>query len=466
MGYEGREEVQIFPNKEFSAKRQWIATIAASIGIWATGTVLGWSSPSNPELEESGDLGELSKNQLSWIASIAVVAALLSCFIIGYTVEKIGRKLTSIIMVIPFVIGYAVMASAQSVFMLYAGRFITGFSGGAYTVITSVYIAEIAQDRLRNTMGTVMVVCLCSGIAFVYIVGAVVSWRITSIICGVVPILHGVAMLFVPDTPRYLLSKGQTEKAAASLQWLRGAPSVQDIEPELKEIQSSIEEANSNASGGSLLVGSTIKPCLMSVTAMAFQQLAGINAVIFFSVDIFKAAGSDIDPSICAIIVGMTQAIGFAFAGILMNKFGRKPLFFFSEVGMCISLAALGVFYYLKEEKPETAENLGWLPLLSLVMYMVTYCCGVGPLPWTLMGDLCPPHIKGIASAMTTSTNWGLGFLVTFTFQGIVDAIQGYGAFWIFSGICALGAAFAAFVLPETKGKTVEEIMRLFADKV
>ncbi|ODM98291.1 Facilitated trehalose transporter Tret1 [Orchesella cincta] len=320
------------------------------------------------------------------------VAALCSCFIIGYTVEKIGRKLTSILMVIPFVIGYAIMASAQSVMMIYIGRFITGFSGGAYTVITSVYISEI-----------------CSGIAFVYIVGAIVNWRITSIVCGVVPILHGVAMLFVPDTPRYLLSKGQTEKAAAALQWLRGAPSVQDIEPELKEIQSGIDEANNNTSGGSLLVGSTIKPCLMSVTAMAFQQLAGINAVIFFSVDIFKAAGSDIDPNVCAIIVGMTQAVGFAFAGILMNRFGRKPLFLFSEIGMCISLAALGVFYYLKEEKPDTAANLGWLPLVSLVMYMVTYCCG---------------------------------------------------------GICALGAAFAAFVLPETKGKTVEEIMRIFADKV
>lgn len=98
-----------------------------------------------------------------------------------------------------------------------------------------------------------------------------------------------------------------------------------------------------------------------------FPPIAGINAVIFYSVDIFQSSGTDIEPSVCAIIVGMTQAVGFMFTGLLTTRFGRKPLFFLSEVGMTISLVALGVFYYLKDNEPETAKSLGWLPLVSLV---------------------------------------------------------------------------------------------------
>lgn len=182
--------------------------------------------------------------------------------------------------------------------------------------------------------------------------------------------------------------------------------------------------------------------------------------------DIFEAAGSDIEPNISGILYATTQAVMTAFAGLLMTKFGRRPLFIFSELGMGASLAVLGVFYYLKETEAEGVDKLGWLPLASLVGFTVAYCCGAGILPWALMVDLCPPHVKGIASALVTATNCGLGFLVALLFPRLLDGIKGYGAFWMFSGINVVGAVYMFLVLPETKDKTMEEIMNLFKKPV
>ena len=122
----------------------------------------------------------------------------------------------------------------------------------------------------------------------------------------------------------------------------------------------------------------------------------GINAVIFFTVDIFKASGSNIDPNLASIIVGSVQVVSVIISTLLVDRVGRKVLMFLSETGMALSLAALGAFFYLKHANgDQTPENLGWLPLLSMTLYIITYNLGCASLPWTFMGELCPSHIKG-----------------------------------------------------------------------
>jgi len=120
----------------------------------------------------------------------------------------------------------------------------------------------------------------------------------------------------------------------------------------------------------------------------------------------------------------------------------------------------LGTFFYLKETNG--AENLGWLPLVSMILYIITYNLGCASLPWTFMGELCPSHVKGFASALVTSTCWFLAFIVTYTFADLRNLIGDHFVFWIFGMFSVAGALFSAFILPETRGKSLDEIQKLF----
>ncbi len=213
-----------------------------------------------------------------------------------------------------------------------------------------------------------------------------VHWRINTIISGVTPLILVVGMIILPETPRYLVTKGKLEQASKSLRFYRGSTTEADIQSEFHKLVNDVQD--SQPSGNTdhvtmetnnkekIFVWSTIHPVLLSLLCAAFQQLCGTTAVTFYSVDIFEAAGSDVQPNVSAIILGTTQLVCTAFTGFLMTRFRRRPLFIFSQIGMCISLAVLGVFYFLKDHYPGSAKDLGWLPLTSLMAFTITYCCG------------------------------------------------------------------------------------------
>ncbi|OXA62593.1 Facilitated trehalose transporter Tret1 [Folsomia candida] len=361
------------------SRPQIIASLVATFGTFCSGTVLAWTSTVNPQLKETKDIGNLTDSNLSLIASIAVIGALISGAAAGFSIDKIGRRLTIILLVIPFILGWGLVAFAQDYAVMLVGRFITGFCAGAYTLVVPVYISEVTQDRLRGAMSNCMVVTLVSGILFSYVLGALVPWKWLSIISGILPIFLAIAMFFIPDSPRYQVVKGMQTKAAESLRWLRGVDDVRDIDDELKELQHSVQ-VSKEASGGSLcdiLKARNMKPLAICLVLMIFQQFGGINAVIFFTVDIFKASGSDINPNVASIIVGSVQVVCVIVSTLLVDRMGRKVLMFISETGMAVSLAALGVFFYLKHDNhDQTPENLGWLPLLSMILYIITYNLG------------------------------------------------------------------------------------------
>ncbi|CAG7823599.1 unnamed protein product, partial [Allacma fusca] len=207
--------VVVMKKPEFvaSRKRQYLAALIPTIGSFSLGTVLAWSAPALPDLKLRQDLGNLTADDETWIASLAVLGALMSGFIVGVCINKFGRKLTMLAISFPFVLGWLLIAFAQNLPMMYAGRFITGFTGGCFTVIVPVYISESVEDNLRGLLGSAMVLMLVTGILFAFSLAAFVSWFWLSVICALFPILLFFMLLFVPETPRFLLLKGQTKRA-------------------------------------------------------------------------------------------------------------------------------------------------------------------------------------------------------------------------------------------------------------
>jgi len=445
-------------------KPQILASLIVTIGAFSLGNALGWSSPALYDLKESGQLGELTKDMESWIGSIVNLGGLVSGFVVGYGIDRVGRKSTLLLISAPFVFGWVLLALSQNFAMMLTGRFVTGFCGAAFTLVAPVYIGEIAEARIRGVLSAAVIFVLVCGILFTYVVGAFVSWVWLSMISATIPIIFVCCMIFMPESPTYLVAKGKDAEASKVLQWLRGASRSSQIEAELIKIQEGMSENSRHSTKWiDLLHPHNFKPTAISMMLMLFQQLGGINAVIFYSVQIFEASGTHINSNLAAIIVGTTQVIMNIVSIFLVDRAGRKILLIVSDAGMAISLFALATFFYMKEhsgDKPP--ENLGWLPLTSLIFYMITYNIALGNIPWIMMGEILPPHIKGFTSALASSFCWTLGFIVTKNFGYLSEALGEFTIFCIFGAISVGGSLFALFIVPETKGKSLDEIQALF----
>lgn len=194
------------------------------------------------------------------------------------------------------------------------------------------------------------------------------------------------------------------------------------------------------------------------------QQLSGINGVIFFAKDIFEGAGAGDRASLYTIIVGVVQTIATVVASILVDRAGRRILLLISSIGMGVTLAVFGYYFKLKENNTDVS-NISWLPLVCLVVFIIVFSLGLGPLPWMMSGEILAPEIKSFGSGAAVSTNWICVSIVTFFFKPLLDAIGSSSTFWMFAVVCFIAAAFVLLVIPETKGKSIQEIQNELAGK-
>lgn len=204
---------------------------------------------------------------------------------------------------------------------------------------------------------------------------------------------------------------------------------------------------------------------IIGLGLMLFQQFSGINAVIFYTNDIFQSAGSNIPAVIATIIVGVVQTIATYISSILVDKAGRRILLLQSCVIMGICLIVLGVYFKMQFDGYQVA-SLGWLPLLCMVLFIISFSMGLGPIPWMMMAELYPVEFRGGATGFTVIVNWVLVFIVTLCFPIMKTAIGIYSCFWFFTVFMLLCVFFVFFLIPETKGKTVSQIQAILAGKV
>jgi len=296
----------------------------------------------------------------------------------------------------------------------------------------------------------------------------------------------------MPESPVFLIEKGKLREAVKSLKWLRGEDA--DITVELDMLEQIVAESKQIGNIGfkALLTKRVyLVPFLLSLSLMFFQQFSGVNAVTFYAVQIFEDAGSDISKD-AAIYMGLVQVFATIVAILTLDRLGRKILFIFANIFMSVFILGLGIFFLLKEDlgpiclddlknstnllnctdhlgpmhiTHQTVDNLTWLPLTSLLVYIFMFGLGPGPVAWIMNTELSPQESKGLSSSICYSFNWFCTFLVT-QFEPILEEAAGTSVvFFIFSGICALGAVFMLFFVPETKGRTPEDMRTYFGGK-
>ncbi|XP_022183985.1 facilitated trehalose transporter Tret1 isoform X2 [Nilaparvata lugens] len=440
---------------------QVLAAVSVSLGSMVVGFSSAYTSPAIASMNSNASSLHVTPQEESWIGSLMPLCALFGGIAGGPLIETIGRRTTILSTAIPFILSFLLIASATNVATILAGRSISGFCVGIASLALPVYLGETVQPEVRGTLGLLPTTFGNSGILICFIAGKYLDWSLLAMLGAAIPVPFLLCMFLIPETPRWFVEKGKQQRARKALQWLRGNNT--DVSYEFSEIEKSnkdAEKCENESAFKELFSAKYSRPLIISIGLMFFQQLSGINAVIFYTVSIFKDAGSTIDENLSTIIVGIVNMGSTFVATMLIDRLGRKILLYVSSTLMTITLLILGTFFYVKNVMQIDTTEYGWVPLGSFVVFVIGFSIGFGPIPWLMLGEILPAKIRGTAAALATGFNWSCTFLVTKSFSDLKAILGQHGAFWMFGVICLFGLVFVILLVPETQGKSLEDIER------
>ncbi|XP_078049843.1 trehalose transporter 1 isoform X1 [Augochlora pura] len=461
------DEFQREPTPTVRVATQVLAALTVSLGSMVVGYSSAYTSPALVSMRDNATATfEVTDQMGSWIGSVMPLSALVGGIAGGPSIEYLGRKNTILGTALPFIAAWLLIALSSNIAMVLVGRALCGFCVGIASLSLPVYLGETLQPEVRGTLGLLPTALGNTGILLCFVAGMYINWRYLALLGACIPIPFMILMFMIPETPRWYISKGKTKNARKSLQWLRGRDT--DITEELTAVEKLHVDSERNGSQGAfmeLFNKNHLKPFMISLGLMFFQQFSGINAVVFYTVRIFEDAGSNI-ANLSAIIVGIVNFISAFVAAAVIDRLGRKILLYISAVSMVLTLISLGGFFYVKDVLKSDVSTIGWLPLASLIIYMIGFSLGFGPIPWLMMGEILPVKIRGSAASVVTAFNWTCTFVVTKAYLEMVRQMGAYGTFWLFGAIVLFGFVFVIFCVPETRGRSLEEIEKRFTGPV
>jgi len=400
-----------------------------------------------------GELHASSFDQSAIIGSLllgAVGGAILS----GYLSGAIGRRPTKIISGSIFAGAAIWSALSPNVWTLICARFVLGLAVGTASFVAPMYIGELVPRRIRGGLVSFNQLMITSGILVAYIVdfalkGVANNWRWMLGLGAVPGIALAIGMVLLPESPRWLVEHDREDGARRVLE--RARPSG-DVEEEIREIE---EVARESASLRDLL-GKAVRPMLVVGLGLAiFQQIVGINTVIYFAPTIFQFAGVSTSSAIGeTVFVGVTNVVFTIVAVLLLDRLGRRVFLLVGTAGLTVALVALGLFFQISALE----SGAGWLALASLILYIASFAVGLGPVFWLMIAEIFPLKLRGAAMSVCTVANWGFNFLVSFTFLQLVHTAGKGGAFFLYAGLGVLAIVFFAWKVPETRGRSLEQI--------
>ncbi len=406
----------------------------------------------------------LSEIITSWVTLGALGGALAA----GLLADRYGRRPTILVAAGLFTIGAAVEAFAPGPAVLVVGRLIVGFGVGVASVAAPLYAAELAPAHLRGRFVSLYQLAITIGIFIAYAVDQALTngdfWRVMLGVSAVPGVLLGIAMLPMKESPRWLFRKGREDDAVAAMVAID--PDV-DVAAWTAETQAALAAESDQASWRELFGPRLRRPLMIGVGLAVFQQITGINAIIYYADEIFGAAGFNTAQEQAAATtwaIGGVNVLATFIAVAYVDRFGRKPLLQAGLVGMTISLTCVG-FCFLKLDATNS-DGLS-MPavclLVGLVLFIASFAFSLGPVVWTMINEIFPNRLRGRGVALATAANWGSAWLVSQFFLTITDAIGQAGTFWMFAGFSVLAFVWITAKVPETKGRTLEEIEESFA---
>ena len=417
-----------------------------------------------------------SEAQIGWANSCALIGCLVGALVAGMLSDKFGRKKLLILSALIFTVTSLGNALAESFSVFIAWRILGGVAIGLASNLSPMYIAEVAPASMRGKLVSINQLTIVVGILLAQIINWSLvrnlpagasdefirnswfgqqGWRWMFGLTAAPALLFFAGMLAVPESPRWLAKNGRPALAKMILVKIGGenygAAALREINSTLatKEIQ--------RVHFGDLLDPKMAKVLVLGVGLAVFQQWCGINVIFNYAEEIFKAAGYDISSVLSNI--AWTGSINLAFTFVALgtvDRFGRRPLLLFGAAALAVIYAVLAVCYH---------QHVQGLPVLLLVLAAIgCYAMSLAPVTWVVISEIFPNRIRGAALSVAVCALWMACFILTYTFPMLNASLGAAGTFWLYAGICVLGFTFVFFKLPETKGKTLEQIERELVD--
>jgi SP family arabinose:H+ symporter-like MFS transporter len=406
---------------------------------------------------------DLSPALTGWAASSAIWGCMIGVIFAGFLSDKFGRKKVLILSAILFFISAVGSSIPNNLTQFVLARLIGGVGVGIASMLSPMYISEIAPAKIRGTLVTLYQLAIVIGINLVYYINLQIAssgdaqwnldigWRIM-LASEVIPaLLFFIMLFFIPESPRWLASKGKIDSAKAIIEKINGQNKSAEL---LNEIQDSFKEER-----GSILVLFTSGLRMAIVVGMFlafFSQITGINAIIYYAPEIFKNIGFGADSAMFqTVIIGTVNTI-FTFVAIaFIDKYGRRTLLLWGISGMIICLGGVGLMFHFE------LSSGPWL-LLFILGFIASFAMSLGPIPWVLISEIFPTKFRGVAMSISILMVWIGVVLITQLTPILLESVGGAFTFWIFMFNAIILIIFTYNMIPETKGKTLEEIAKMW----
>jgi MFS transporter, SP family, sugar:H+ symporter len=398
----------------------------------------------------------------------AVVAALLLGAMVGAALagplsDRMGRRRLIMIAGITFTVGALAAAVAPDAWTLVAARFVIGLAVGSAALVVPLYLAEIAPTEIRGRIASLNQLMIVVGILAAFIVNAILAssgdWRLMLGLAAVPSLVLLVGMFSMPETPRFLVRSGEEGEAREVLEEVTQDDAAHKDQPEQK-IQE-IQEVDEQEEGGlGVLKERWVRPALIVAIGLAvFQQLIGINTIIYYAPTTLTSVGFGSESAIYAnLVIGVLNVAMTIVAIRIIDHVGRKPMLLAGLVGMVLSLLVLGISSEVLAEPTSASDPAAVLTLVCLAGFIVSFAATWGPAVWVMLPEVLPLRVRGTAMGLAVCLHWGANFLVSQTFPILLDK---WGPGPVFLGYAAIGVLAFLFVkalVPETKGRSLEEI--------
>ncbi|MFZ4474209.1 MAG: sugar porter family MFS transporter [Saprospiraceae bacterium] len=401
---------------------------------------------------------QLSAAMTGWAASSAIFGCIFGAMAAGWLSDRFGRRQVLLGTAVLFAVSAIGAAMPENLTQFTIFRFIGGLGIGAASMVSPLYITELAPARIRGRLVSYYQLAIVIGILVIFFVNSLIqnagdeTWNIEygwryMMASGVIPaILFLVALFFVPESPRWLTKEGRDDDALKILIGINGTEQANII---LEEVKATLHEEQGTLR--ELFTGRFQKAVWVGIFLAVFSQIQGINAIMYYAPEIFKAVGAGTEAAFQqTVIIGLINLL-FTFVAIYwVDRLGRRTLLLIGGLGMAISLLMVGFSFYF-----------GWTGyglLLFILLYIGSFAASYGPVTWVVISEIFPIKMRGVAMSVATFALWVAVYLVTQLFPMMLEMVGPAGTFWIFGAMALLSFGFVWARVPETKGRTLEEI--------
>ncbi|KAB0795225.1 hypothetical protein PPYR_12064 [Photinus pyralis] len=437
---------------------QVLAVITGTLTVISDGMHYGWSSPIVPLLQSPQSPIPISESDVLWLENCLMFGGIAGLFLTMYLLDKVGRKRTMLIAAVENLIAWVLIATATTPEVLLVARFISGIAADVNFVAAPVYIAEIADKEIRGRLSSLINIFSLLGVVLIYSVGPFVSITISSAIGMGFLVTELLTFSSMPESPHYLLVRQKPEAARESLKVLRNV----DVDDELRELTEVVERENAcRGRPFDLIKVKSYRKAILIMTVLNFgQHFTGLSVMIMNLHIILEEAGSSIKTNTAAIEFSLLMVAACIITMFLIDLLGRRVLLTTSSVLTGISLLVLGVYFAIKNAGGNTRDYT-WIPVASLMVYAIVHKIGLGSIPIVVTAELFPTNIKAVGCTVADSIYVIASASSIFVFHYMLRQFGMHAPIFLFAACSILVGLFVIFFLPETKGKTLEQIQQM-----